>query len=341
MASPPEKPADRGAQWRELTRSLVLALVVVGVVLGSLFAYARTWPPMVAVESSSMQHAAGESAFGPIDTGDLVIVQAVTSRTEVVTYLEGRAAGYLTYGDYGDVLVFRDPLDLQGTAFIHRALAYVAWNETLGGYDVPDLGRLNASEWEAWGETGLPTTQPYALSRFLLHRAGWRQDLDVHVNLTAGDLRIPVNLGSSGFLTMGDRNAYTTRTKFDRWVVPPPYILGKARGEIPWFGLIKLTLLREGAGCCDGWGSTDPDTGAAANSWLALDLVLVALVGIPAAFTIVEFYLGRHPGARERVRAAWSRLWRRTSEPPQAEAATPAGQKEGQGREQTGEKPEP
>jgi len=289
-----------------------MMLLIVSIVFGGLFAYARTWPPIVAVESGSMMHSVDTSEIGAIDTGDIVIVQTVESRAEVVTYLEGRATGYTTYGDYGDVLVFRDPRELAGTAFIHRAFAYVVWNGTSGGYDIPHLGRLPAADWDAWDASDNPTTVTYGLSRFFLRQAGWRHDLDIHVNLTAGERPLSVGLGATGFLTLGDRNAYENPiTKHDRWVVQPSYVLGKARGEIPWFGLIKLTFLREGPGCCEYWGSTHPDIGAPANSWLALDVSLGILIGAPIALTLLEFYLDRHPATRERWRSAWRRIWRR------------------------------
>src|SRR5207245_11293438 len=82
---------------------LLVAAVVVVVFLAAIYAYARVWPPLVVVESASMQHSSQESFLGVIDTGDMVFQQAAPTRAAVVTYLEGRASGSSRYGDYGDV----------------------------------------------------------------------------------------------------------------------------------------------------------------------------------------------------------------------------------------------
>ena len=89
-----------------------------------------------------------------------------------------------------------------------------------------------------------------------------------------------------GFLTKGDHNAAV-----DSWsgmAVPVSRIVGKARGEIPWFGLIKLTLFPGATGCCpNGWG----DPRAPANSWDSLAIALVVIVAGPFAadFGISKF----------------------------------------------------
>src|SRR3972149_4643211 len=115
-------------------RDLLIAFLVVALVMAALFAYTRVWPPMVVVESASMQHSNTESSIGVIDTGDLVLVQGVAAAGDVVTYIEGRATGHSTYGDYGDVIVFIKPgAASASTPLIHRAMAYVVRNETAGG----------------------------------------------------------------------------------------------------------------------------------------------------------------------------------------------------------------
>lgn len=281
--------------------------------------FARTWPPIVVVESASMTHDPAASSIGTMDTGDIVVVEAVSSRRDVVTYVEGRASGHSTYGDYGDVIVFRDPENVNGTPFIHRALAHATWNASADGYDVPDLGRLPPEDWDGWDASGVETSSPWGLSRFVLHRAGWRHDLDVYINLTLGDRALLFGSGEDGFLTMGDHNAYdpsTFITKFDRWVVPLPLIIGKSRGEIPWFGLIRLTLAPSPAGCCEYWGSTDPERGAAANSWAALGASVFLILGSFVGLTALELWFRKHPEQWTRLRSSWRRLLRRPKEGP-------------------------
>src|SRR5207245_3010740 len=109
--------------WKGLGRErLVGAITVVGF-LAAIYAYAGVWPPLVVVESASMQHSSQDSFLGVIDTGDMVFQQAAPTRADVVTYLEGRASGYSTYGDYGDVIIFRRPSS--ATPVIYRAIMYV------------------------------------------------------------------------------------------------------------------------------------------------------------------------------------------------------------------------
>ncbi len=310
MAQPP---LANAAARKRLVRDLLLTGAVFAVVVGGLLGYTRTWPPMATVASGSMAHAEGASEIGVMDPGDIVLVQAVGARSDAVTYLEGRGTGYRTYADFGDVLLFRPPGEPEGTVYLHRAMAFIAWNASAAGYDVPDLGRLTANEWIAWDASGNVTASPYGLSRFLVHHTGWRGDLDIAFNLTAGDRSLALGVGSSGFLTMGDQNAYATLTKADRWVVTLEAVLGVARGEVPWFGLIQLTLAPDPDGCCAGWGSSDPVRGAPANSWAALDATLILLAAIPVAWFVSAAYLDRHPDVRQRIRQAVGRLrfWQR------------------------------
>lgn len=311
----PAESTPETASTRRLFRDLILTAAVFAILLGGLLAYARTWPPLATITSDSMAHGEGESAAGTLDTGDVVAVQAVSTRSDVVTYLEGRAAGYRTYGDFGDVIVFDAPGEPAGSTYVHRAMAFVEWNASANAYDVPDLERLPAAAWAGWDAAGNVTPWPFALSRFVLHDAGWRKDIDIAFNLTAGQRTLAVGFETSGLLSMGDDNAYTTLTKVDRWVVPPANVRGVARGELPWVGLIHLTLAPDPEGCCASWGSTDPVRGAPANSWAALDALLLVGTAIVVVWVAAAVYLGRHPEVRERIRERLRRLrpWRKAS----------------------------
>ncbi len=316
-------PVDAAARKR-LVRDLVLTAAVFVIVVGSFLAYTRTWPPALVVSSDSMQHGI-ESSLGTADTGDIVLLQAVEGRGDVVTYLEGRASGYRTYGDYGDVIAFVFPLDNASIA-IHRALAFAVWNASARGYDIPDLDLLPLSEWAAWDTNNVSTVRPYGLSRFEVRNAGWASGATLRVNLTLGSRTLVVGTGQTGFLTLGDNNVYRTLTKVDRWIVPLDTIVGRARGEIPWFGLLRLVLAPDPGGCCDGWGSTDPVRGASATSWFALDGSVTLLASVVIGGIGVKVYLKRNPMGLPRLRKGLGRLrfwrWGRedapTERPPRA-----------------------
>src|SRR5712664_2169395 len=89
-----------------LARDIGIAGILVAIVFGTMYAYTQVWPPVVVVESGSMQHSNSRAYLGVIDTGDLVLVQAIHSRSDVVTYIEGRVSGYEAYSNYGDVIIF-------------------------------------------------------------------------------------------------------------------------------------------------------------------------------------------------------------------------------------------
>jgi signal peptidase len=101
------------------------AVVLVGLVL---FAVSGVWPPMVAVESGSMEP--------HMHRGDLVLItepgrfapDAAERGTGVVTYEAGRDVGYRSFGDYGSVVVYDNPRR-GGPPVIHRAHFYVEAGE--------------------------------------------------------------------------------------------------------------------------------------------------------------------------------------------------------------------
>jgi signal peptidase len=132
--SPEPTPADEpgGLRWllttdqpvvatvREVGTS-VLAVVVIGLVL---FGVSGVWPPLVAVESGSMEP--------HMSKGDLVFVvengrfagQGAAAGTGVVTHRTGTETGYWSFGDHGNVVVYQ-PNGGRGTPIIHRAQFYV------------------------------------------------------------------------------------------------------------------------------------------------------------------------------------------------------------------------
>jgi signal peptidase len=112
-------------QWaiafcRELVSSTA-AVAVVGLVL---FAVSGVWPPMVAVESGSMEPV--------MERGDLVFIMdedrlppaAAREDRGVVPYEQGERIDYRSFGTYGDVIVY-DPPNRAGPPIIHRAMFWV------------------------------------------------------------------------------------------------------------------------------------------------------------------------------------------------------------------------
>ena len=111
------------------------AFVILLIIIGSLYAYTDNWPPLVVVQSGSMQHSEDTSYVGVIDTGDLVFVKDTKDPDSIIPYLEGREKDHRTYGSYGDVIIFRPNGEEDRTAIIHRAVAHIEWNDT--NYNLP------------------------------------------------------------------------------------------------------------------------------------------------------------------------------------------------------------
>src|SRR6266508_3050491 len=246
---PRDDPEDDEAPenvWLGLARDLIVAGVIVAVFLASMYAYAGTWPPLVVVESSSMQHSDRESFLGVIDTGDMVFQQAAPTRSSVITYIEGRASGYSTYGDYGDVIIFNRPGN--PTPVIHRAIMYVTVYLN-GTADVLDVANPSFSNWTATNGAGA-TTDPHFLETLTIRGMGWMPRLND--------------------------------------------VVGRARGELPWFGLLKLTLQPTDSCCPGGWG--DPE--APKNSWDSLLVGLAFLIALPFILEIVGRAWTKYVGPR-------------------------------------------
>jgi signal peptidase I len=275
-------PADddkKPSEWKLWLRDIGVAVLILVVVLVGMYVYTGVWPPLVVVESQSMQHGDQTSYLGVIDTGDLVFVQAAAHRADVVTYVEGRATGYSTYGDYGDVIIFHPNADVSVTPIIHRAIMWARPNTT-GYADVPDLALLPITEWGVDGGGALP---PYHVQSVWIRGMGFNHNLNITFSFDGSingfDSRGP------GFVTMGDNNAFhecqantACTAGYDRgWFAVQSDIIGHARGEIPWFGLLKLLISPSAQGCCSGWG----DPTAPPNSWTDLAISIAVLVALP------------------------------------------------------------
>jgi len=99
-----------------------------------------TWAPMRAIESGSMEP--------HMKIGDIVFIKDISSRTNVVTQEEGTTSGYKTFGDYGDVVLYRKYGRTDVTPIIHRAMYYVEAGEPMweGGPIAPHAGYITKGD---------------------------------------------------------------------------------------------------------------------------------------------------------------------------------------------------
>ncbi|WP_435077607.1 S26 family signal peptidase [Halococcus sp. AFM35] len=191
-------------EWVVFVREVLSSLAVVAVVGLVLFAVSGLWPPMVAIESSSMAP--------NMERGDLVFLMeehrfaggAAYNGTGVVPYQAGAAAGYSEFNKYGDVIVYQPDGDEGETPIIHRARFWV-----------------NASE--NWYDE--------ANEEYL----GGADNCEELANCPAPH---------GGFITKGDNNGlYDQVDTGDGAIsspVKPEWVTGTAEFKIPWLGRIRL-----------------------------------------------------------------------------------------------------
>lgn len=270
-------------------RGFIIAAAIVLIIIGALVLYSGAWPPLVVVESRSMQHSNAESFIGVVDTGDMVILKKVGGIGEIRPYLDSLADGYQTYGEYGDVVIYKPYGSDSRTPIIHRALLRMDYNASGGGFDIPVLGEIPSTMWSVIGG---PKDWHNMKSEIVLTGIGYNQ-VSVRLNLSLM-LSHFAQLGMvpfGGLVTLGDNNQGIVDQSTDICWTPvrADWVDGVARGELPWFGLLKLWIT----------GPT-PDGPVPENSKTDLFVSLGLLIGGPIAIDVSSVILerkGKHPVA--------------------------------------------
>ncbi len=122
-----------------LLRDIIFVLVALGIYVSVSYIALGLWAPMVAVESGSM--------IPHIQIGDIAFIESI-DRTQVVTYEKGKDTGYKSFGDYGDVILYRPNGMERVTPIIHRAMYYVEKGENMwtGGPPAPHAGYITKGD---------------------------------------------------------------------------------------------------------------------------------------------------------------------------------------------------
>jgi len=196
-----ESDSRAGVAVRDLVT--IVAIIVIG---GSLLVgIGGTWPPLVAVESGSMDPG--------IEQGDLVFIvdegrfagDGAVAGTGIVTAQRGHESGYERFGKPGDVIIFLPNGDPTKTPTIHRA-------------------QFRVEQGERWVET---KAEPAYLN-----------------GATCSDLA-SCPAPHDGFITKGDANpAYdqVPRSGANTTVVSAEWVTGKAMVRVPWIGEVRLAV---------------------------------------------------------------------------------------------------
>jgi signal peptidase len=226
-------------------RDVVFAVVAVVIIIAAVFAYSGVWPPMVVVESGSMMHHETDSALGIIDTGDLTLTKGVQQESDIITYQQGVRQNVRSYGNFGEVVIYAKNGHFEQTPIIHRAITRLVYHPGNGTYDLPeafpprfgltvgaglvDIGSLWT--WDAAHPDGAEVNLTLNLTRIVTSMAGYPHSGFI----TKGDHNGQIDQGQlSALAPEGHPGSGTVEPVMGEWLV------GKAEGELPWFGLIKL-----------------------------------------------------------------------------------------------------
>ena len=133
--------------WTLVVRDVTVTVLAVLLVGAYLFAISGVWPPMVAIESGSMEP--------NMDVNDMVFVMdegrfqpaAATGDTGVVTARTGDGTGYGEFGNSGDVIIYEPGGSDAETPIIHRAIFWVEEGENWCEQGNPEyLGSLQPDD---------------------------------------------------------------------------------------------------------------------------------------------------------------------------------------------------
>ena len=123
-----------------LGREVLWVVAVVGGIALLLYLVCGTWPAVVAVESESM--------VPNMQVNDLVFVVQEDRFGPLQTFEAGRTSGYMKFGNYGDVIIYRPNGAPNIHPIIHRAIAYhdAAWFEANYGLSFSEGGYLTKGD---------------------------------------------------------------------------------------------------------------------------------------------------------------------------------------------------
>lgn len=258
----------------------IVAIVAVVSIFSSILVYTQEWPPFSVIESQSMTHSSYWEP-GTMNVGDIVFVKKQTSAPgNIITYVVGRDTGYKTYGQYGNVILYQSP---SGSVIIHRAMFYLTWNNSqpvVQGYHNQSWMKVTPSYVEIDGagingrglavmigsfvnESGFITCGDYNLEHSGL-TASWNSSLYIAADQNVGIINAPINSSN---------------------------LRGVAFWDIPWFGLIKLNILR----LYNAWPEYNQ---VAKNSYYYLFAALMAVLVF--AFFPYHTVLSKKPNRTER-----------------------------------------
>jgi len=251
-------------------RDILVAVFVVLLILSCLWGYTGQWfgAPMVAIESGSMMHADEPyGRVGYIDAGDMVLLVKVNNLADLVVRggtnggEMAKEDGFQSYGDYGDVIVYRKYGRTDEEQIIHRAICWVEYNDDKT-YTVEEFGIYNENSITI-SQIGLSNYKP----------------------------------SHSGYITKGDNPFTNDRCDQAGGICSEPikfeWVTGKARGELPWVGTINLLFNDIISGTFFNDNEQPTVYNVPQDCTVCLVILISALISIPVSLDVYDYYKGK------------------------------------------------
>ena len=248
---------------RTLVRELVLAAGMITLLVLAMWAHTGSMPPLVVVESNSMQHDS-DGEIGTIDAGDLILVHSPDDN-RIITFAEATDPesdyyGYESLGMEGDVIIYERNGESDSTPIIHRALFEITIGESVpadnqddceGGvfwnglcitsWSVPGSDQVNVKEINLLFD-GVNTGKYACGGVAAQHGSDW----------FSVENYSPMN---PGYITLGDNNDCNDDQGVFEFAqglssihsgmirpVQEDWVIGISGAEIPWLGTVKLMV---------------------------------------------------------------------------------------------------
>ena len=248
---------------RTLVRELVLAAGMITLLVLAMWAHTGSMPPLVVVESNSMQHDSN-GEIGTIDAGDLILVHSPEDN-RIITFAEATDPksdyyGYESLGMEGDVIIYERNGESDSTPIIHRALFEISigeyvpaenqdgcedgvfWNGLcITSWSVPGSDQVNVKEINLIFD-GVNTGKYSCGGIAAQHGSEW----------FSVENYSPMN---PGYITLGDNNDCNDDQGVFEFAqglssihsgmirpVQEDWVIGISGAEIPWLGTVKLMV---------------------------------------------------------------------------------------------------
>ena len=248
---------------RTLVRELALAAGMITLLVLAMWAHTGSMPPLVVVESNSMQHDS-DGEIGTIDAGDLILVHSPDDN-RIITFAEATDPesdyyGYESLGMEGDVIIYERNGESDSTPIIHRALFEISIGESVpadnqddceGGvfwnglcitsWSVPGSDQVNVKEINLLFD-GVNTGKYACGGVAAQHGSDW----------FSVENYSPMN---PGYITLGDNNDCNDDQGVFEFAqglssihsgmirpVQEDWVIGISGAEIPWLGTVKLMV---------------------------------------------------------------------------------------------------